>query len=165
MYVGPDRKTMRYRGHDYRAPCCVHVTICTHHRQPLFGRVTADGMVLNNAGHLVDRALRAIHDDAKGIAIEPYIIMPDHVHAVITLGTHPLADPGRSVSDVVRDVKTIVQRSWPGGIKRAEWPPYEGHLWQLSFYDTIIRSDRQLEATRAYILENPARWLARHRDG
>lgn len=77
---------MRYRGHDYRAPCCVHVTICTHHRQPLFGTVTENGVILNNAGWLVDRAMKKTQDNARGIAIDPYIIMPDHLHAVITLG-------------------------------------------------------------------------------
>src|SRR5699024_3390948 len=164
MYDGPYRKTMRYRGHDYRAPCCVHVTICTHHRQPLFGEVTEAGMSLNAAGLLVDRALRAMQDKAKGIAIEPYIIMPDHLHAVITLGIHSEADPNRSISDVVRDFKTVVQRSWPGGIKRGDWPPYEDHLWQPSFYDNIVENDRHLATIRQYILANPARWFERRRD-
>jgi hypothetical protein len=34
----------------------------------------------------------------------------------------------------------------------------------MSFYDTIIRSDRHLAATAAYILDNPARWLEKHLD-
>jgi hypothetical protein len=50
MHERPSRKPMRYRGHDYRAPCAVHVTICTHHRQRLFGAVTATGMHLNDTG-------------------------------------------------------------------------------------------------------------------
>lgn len=65
MYDGPHRKTMRSRGHDYRAPCCVHVTLCTHHRQLLFGTVTAKGMVLNTAGLLVNHALNMMQDDTK----------------------------------------------------------------------------------------------------
>lgn len=121
-------------------------------------------MILNNAGWLVDRAMKKTQDNARGIAIDPYIIMPDHLHAVITLGINTDAVPDHSISDVVRDFKTIVQRSWLAGIKRGDWPPYENHLWQSSFYDNIIGSDRHFETTREYILANPARWLTKRQD-
>jgi putative transposase len=168
VYDGPSRKPLRYSGHDYRAPCRVHVTICTHHRQLLFGTVTATGMHLNDAGRFVAASLRALHSDAHSIAIDTHIVMPDHVHAIIVLGTNPHADATTSIPELVRSVKMRVMKSWPTGVRRRGWASYDTHLWQRSYYDTLIRNDAHLETTRAYILANPARWLERldsHPDG
>jgi hypothetical protein len=32
-------------------------------------------------------------------------------------------------------------------------------LWQRNFYERIIRNERELEAIRAYIINNPVNWL------
>ena len=40
-------------------------------------------------------------------------------------------------------------------------PRYHTHLWQPSYYDTLIRNDIHMEKTRQYILANPARWIER----
>lgn len=40
--------------------------------------------------------------------------------------------------------------------------PYDTHLWQQSWYDTLIRNDTHLEITREYILGNPDRWIERN---
>lgn len=161
MYERPFRKPLRYSGHDYRAPCCVHVTICTHHRQSLFGTVSAAGMRLNDAGRFVDGALYELQSATDGISLDTHIVMPDHLHAIIVLGTHPHAGATASIPDLVRDFKTRVQKSWPAGIRHGGWEPYDTHLWQRSYYDTLIRDDTHLETTRAYILENPRRWMER----
>jgi REP element-mobilizing transposase RayT len=152
---------MRHRGHDYRAPCTVHVTICTHHHQPLFGAIDRRGLHLNDAGRFVAAALAALHSDAGGIAIDTSIVMPDHVHAIIALGTNPAVATTASIPSVVEAFKMRVFKSWPAGIRRGGWAPYDTHLWQRSYYDTLIRTDAHLQTTRAYILANPDRWIAR----
>lgn len=162
MYDGPFRKRLRYRGHDYGAPCCVHVTICTHNRQMLFGTLDETGLTLNDAGHFACEALRALHSDADGIAIDTHLVMPDHIHAIIALGTNPYVHTTVSVSDLVQRFKMRVMKSWPAGIRTRGWQPYDTRLWQRSFYDALIVHERQFEQTRAYILANPARWIERH---
>jgi REP element-mobilizing transposase RayT len=159
MYDGPYRKSLRYRCHDYRAPCCVHVTICTHARQRLFGTVSTDGMHLNDAGRFVAASLRSFHSDEDGVVIDAHIVMPDHLHAIIILGTNPDVDTEGSISDVVQRFKMRVMRCWPNGIRTRGWAPYDSRLWQRSFHDTLIEHDRHLETTRDYILANPARWM------
>lgn len=44
------------------------------------------------------------------------------------------------------------------GVKHLGWPPYPGKLWQRNYYERIIRNERELDAIRAYIAANPARW-------
>lgn len=155
------RKPLRYKGHDYHAPCFVHVTICTHARQPLFGTVTPDGMHLSEPGQFVHQTLLALHSDDLGVGIDAHIVMPDHVHAVIVLGTNPHVETTDSVPDVVRRFKMRVLRAWPNGITQHGWTRYDTNLWQPSYHDTLIRNDIHLEKTRQYILANPARWIER----
>ncbi len=157
----PSRKKLRYPGHDYRAPCIVHVTICTHHHQPLFGTVSIAGMQLNDAGHLVAASLLALQSKADGIVIDTHMVMPDHLHAIIMLGTNPDASTPASIPEIVHAFKNRVIKTWPGGIRRGMWEPYDTRLWQRSYYDTLIRNDVHLEKTRQYILDNPGRWIER----
>lgn len=161
MYDGPRRKRMRYDGHDYRAPCTVHVTIRTHHHQRLFGTIDRTGLHLNDAGRFAAASLLALHADADGVAIDTHIVMPDHVHAIIVLGTNPDSEANASIPLVVEAFKMRVFKSWPAEIRRGVWRRYDAHLWQRSYYDTLIRSDHHLANTRAYILANPDRWIAR----
>ena len=163
MYDGPSRKSLRHRGHDYRAPCSVHVTICTHHRQALLGSVLPTGLHFNDAGRFVAASLQALQSEAQGIAVDTHIVMPDHVHAIIVLGTNPEANTTASIPDLVRAFKMRVMKSWPRGTRLGGWEPYDTHLWQRSYYDTLIRNDAHLETTRAYILANPRRWVE-HRE-
>jgi REP element-mobilizing transposase RayT len=155
------KQPLRYKGHDYRALCSVHVTICTHMRQPLFGDMMHTGMLLSDAGQFVENALLRLHAPKAGIEIDTHVVMPDHLHAFIHLGTHPGVIPTCSISDLIRIFKMRVLKSWPGGIRNQGWPRYDIYLWQPSFHDTLIRNEQHLDITRAYILANPARWIER----
>lgn len=155
-------KPMRYPGHDYRAPCSVHVTICTWNRQWLFGEISPRGVVLNDAGRFVEAAMRGLHVPGSGIEIDTPLVMPDHLHAIIHLGTQPFVETTASIPDLVGEFKLRVVMSWRNGVRRRRWMPYEEHLWQKTYYDTIIRNDRHLERTREYILGNPGRWIERN---
>jgi putative transposase len=153
------KKPLRYKGHDYRAPCSVHVTICTWRHQHLFGHVTPEGVVLTSPGQFTESSLLALHAPDAGIEIDTHVIMPDHLHAIIHLGTCPGITSAVSISHLIRSFKLRVLKAWPGGVRRLGWPTYDTHLWQQSYYDTLIRSDAHLETTRRYILGNPARWI------
>jgi putative transposase len=119
-------------------------------------------MQLNDAGRFVLTSLRQIHSDAAGIALDAHIVMPDHIHAIIILGTNPHVETAKSIPDVIRDFKTRVNRSWPAGVRRGLWPAYEGRLWHRSYNDQLIQHEAHLETVRAYILANPDRWIERH---
>jgi REP element-mobilizing transposase RayT len=156
------KKPLRYKGHDYRAPCSVHVTICTHRRQHLFGAMSATGVRLNEAGRFVETALLTLDARDDGVVIDTHIVMPDHLHAIIVLGTNPDAETPCSIPDLIRRFKLRVMRSWSKGVAVRGWLRYDSHLWQQSYYDTLMRNDQHLEMTRAYILGNPGRWLERY---
>ena len=44
------------------------------------------------------------------------------------------------------------------GVNELGWRSFRGRLWQRNYYEHIIRNDRELDAVRQYIVDNPAKW-------
>jgi putative transposase len=63
-----------------------------------------------------------------------------------------------SLTDVIGWFKTMTTNEYIRGVKTLNWEPFNRHLWQRSFYDTMIRSDRHLYRARTYIEANPFNW-------
>ena len=59
----------------------------------------------------------------------------------------------RSLGAIVGNFKSLVARR----INALRGTPGE-RVWQRGYYDRIIRDDRELEAMRTYIRDNPTRW-------
>ena len=81
--------------------------------------------------------------------------------AVIGRGWNPAptgADRAITVGEVVGRFKTYTTRLYAEGMASRRWPPHRGRLWQRSYYEHIIRNERELVAIRAYIQNNPAQW-------
>ncbi len=58
--------------------------------------------------------------------------------------------------------KAVTTMDYFGGVRDYGWPRVDGHLWQRSYYDHIIRSESELLAFRDYVLANPgALWESR----
>jgi REP element-mobilizing transposase RayT len=52
----------------------------------------------------------------------------------------------------------MTTNAYTRGVKQLGWPPYPGKLWQRNYYERVIRNERELDAIRAYVVSNPARW-------
>ncbi|MBZ0201506.1 MAG: transposase [Ignavibacteria bacterium] len=63
-----------------------------------------------------------------------------------------------SLSRVIQWFKTMTTNEYIRGVKENIYPPFDKHLWQRSFYDRIIRNEKELENIRNYILYNPLKW-------
>ena len=63
-----------------------------------------------------------------------------------------------SLSDVVHRFKSLTTRKYINGVKNSHWAPFRRTLWQRSFYDHIIRNDKDLTRVREYIQNNPINW-------
>lgn len=44
------------------------------------------------------------------------------------------------------------------GVKQSGWEPFPGKFWQRNYYERIMRNERELNAIRQYIYDNPAQW-------
>ena len=155
----PKRKPTRLRGFDYSSENYYFITICTHNRQRLFGCV-GDGLDRSEVGfsefgRIADEELRKIPVRMSDARIDKYVIMPDHIHAILVLGCNGDSERSRpfpTLSTVVGLLKSGVSRRIHGiepGIR----------VWQKSFYDKIIRDEQGYLEAWEYMDENPHKFL------
>lgn len=145
------------------------MTVVTHERECLFGEVVDGEMVLSDFGRI------AVEQWERTAVVRPYVrldvsvVMPNHFHGIIwivnddgVVGAQRRCAPTdvpnvlpRSLGAIVRGFKSAVTyhinhiRNTPGA-----------PVWQRNYYERIIRDERELNATREYILNNPANWSA-----
>ena len=77
----PKRKPQRLRGFDYSKANYYFVTICTDERKDLFGEIGK----LNELGNLAEKKLLEIEHYYENVFVDKYVIMPNHIHAIIVL--------------------------------------------------------------------------------
>jgi REP element-mobilizing transposase RayT len=149
----PTRRHHRLSSYDYSTTGFYFVTLCIQDRLPLLGIVASGEMIHSSGGALVSESCEKICDRSPGILLDTLMIMPDHLHAILSL-TGEL----RSLSEVIHHLKSRTTAQYARGVRCSNWPPFHGKLWQQGFYDRVIRDDRELAAIRAYVGQNPLRW-------
>ena len=136
------RKSPRLAGYDYTTENYYFITICTKDKQCIFG---APGQ-LNEFGRIAKEQIEKIISYYKGVSVDSYIIMPNHLHAIIVLnGTQ------KSISEIVGSYKAGVTREI-----RKTAP--EMTVWQRSFHDHVIRNDAQYRKISEYVKYNDQKW-------
>ena len=91
-----DRHAFRAKWHDYNIGI-YFITICTHEKRHIFGHISNGEMCLSSLGKIVDSCIREIsshHDDAE---VWNHVIMPNHIHIMIAVGTRYIASEKNNV--------------------------------------------------------------------
>jgi REP element-mobilizing transposase RayT len=151
------RKQLRAPGFDYSTPGTYWVTICVHNMECRFGHVEHGLVHLNDAGRMVLRHWLEIPDQFEAVALDAFVIMPNHLHGIVFL--HDTGHiPRVSLSTALGSFKSRVTVEYSAGVRSGMYPPYDRTLWQRSFSDRIVQSDRRLDTLRRYVEGNPGRW-------
>ncbi len=90
----------------------------------------------------------------KSIELDEFIIMPDHIHCILIINDDNYKTLDRTkmlLSNAIQQFKKI-------STMQLKEMGYKGKLWQRSFYDRIIRNEKELYMVRKYIRENPLRY-------
>jgi putative transposase len=87
------RRTIRLREYDYSTIGAYFVTICTHGRECLFDEVTGGEMHLNDIGRLVEHVWLKLPEWFPHVALDEFVVMPNHFHGIICIVGAPLAAP------------------------------------------------------------------------
>jgi putative transposase len=95
-------------------------------------------------GRLVDEALRFYH--GKRYDLRAWVVMPNHVHALFTVGDMPLGK-------IVGDLKDYTAREANKLLHR------HGKFWADDCWDTYMRDAAHELRTRRYIENNPVKAL------
>lgn len=147
--VLPARKHPRLKNYDYSQNGCYHLTICVKDRRPILSKVIpADNPAFrpqiqySNVGKIVDQYIQNIPSVYPGVFLDHYVIMPNHVHLLLSLPLQQVT----SVPTIIRSLKRMVNRVLGQSI------------WQDSYYDVVIRNDSMYQCEWTYIDNNPDKW-------
>ena len=156
----PKRKHPRLDNYDYSSTGAYFVTICTQNRRCVLSRIVGRGLAPAETteieytlfGEIAEKQLFLLADRYPYLTIDQYVIMPNHIHAILILnGETAGASPRPTVTDIVCAYKSLTTRE-------CKKNGFEGKLFQTSFYEHIIRGRKDYEEIVKYIYENPKRW-------
>ncbi len=159
----PQRKRMRLKGYDYSSTGCYFVTICTHNGLLLFG----NGEKLNDFGEIVDDEIQKISTRYCDVKVDNYIVMPNHIHLLITIGCDALSNDDETVLSEVTGKSEHSKLDeiiglFKAGVSRRIHKIEDVVVWQRSYYDHIIKNEKDYNETWDYIDANPIRWKLKY---
>ena len=154
------RKKMRLQGYDYGRAGYYFITICVAERAELLGRVVEECrgahcapayVTLSDVGRTVEHVILQIPEYHKGVCVDKYVIMPNHIHMILTLAE----DGGRTLCAPTH--RPAIPQT-VHGMKEAITKTIGFSIWQKSYHDHIIRNDADYRRIWEYIDNNPAKW-------
>ncbi len=175
-----ERKKNRLPCYDYSLPGYYYVTICTHKKKRYLGKFNEGELKLSDIGLICENFWKSIPIHFPETELDEFIIMPNHIHGILIINGVGNADKKGNVgnadkkgnvgnadlhslqenndrtkmllSKCIQQFKSSVTRFInQKGIKN-------NFRWQKSFYERIIRNERELYFIRRYIRQNPLSW-------
>ena len=171
------RKSTRLKSFDYSSAGAYFVTICTKDRKRILSNIIKPSVGVG----AFDDPMNGAHDDPPtpqirlteigkvtekyllssenipGVKIDRYVIMPDHIHAIIFL--YP--DKYIIRKDGSSRAPTPTNEMLPhivSTFKRFCNKEIGNNIFQRGYIEHIIRDKEDYETRSKYIYENPARW-------
>jgi REP element-mobilizing transposase RayT len=163
---------------DYSAPADYFITIVTQNRDCIFGTIENGIMKLSKYGKIVKTEFFKINQYHKRAILDEYIIMPNHVHCIITLTDYdndvekihgfslqPSQQPQSAIKQYRKLRRNMVLIKILGKFKQQSSKQINilrnspgTKNWQRDFYDHIIRNDISFQRIKNYIINNPLKW-------
>jgi len=148
------RRGLRRLPHfDYTATTAYFVTICTHDRDCCLSVVENGCAVLTDLGFIVERFWNNVPEHYPA-ALDVFVIMPNHVHAILFIQEDQRAGRRPALHEIVRSFKTFSAIA----LNKARGATGQS-FWQRNYYERVIRNERELHKVREYIINNPVKWL------
>jgi putative transposase len=118
------RRSTRLKNYDYSQPGYYFVTICTYEKKWLFGEIIDDQMHLNSVGDIVQTVWNTLPKRFPHLALDEYIIMPNHMHGIIVIeATQPYNSTSTVPTDVPERFKRYMNSTWGTSYQTADAPP------------------------------------------
>ena len=156
----PKRKHPRLDRFDYRSNGAYFITICTQNRRCALSHIVGRGLAPAETngieytlfGKIAEKQLLLLKDRYPCLTVDQYVIMPNHIHAVLILDNETAgASPRPTIMDIVCAYKSLTTRE-------CKKEGLGDKFFQTSFHEHIIRGREDYEEIVKYIHENPMRW-------
>lgn len=154
------RQSIRFRDNDYTDAGYYFVTIRIHDPEIRLSEIVDTQVILTAPGHIVEREWVALSARFSHLLLDEHVIMPDHFHGIVRIEGQRLAKPLQptSVPRIIQAFKSRTTNAYICGVNTLGWSPFDRYVWQRNYFERIIRDAAELDATRAYIRNNPQRF-------
>lgn len=152
-----NRQRIRLQHYDYTNNGYYFITICCINRLPLLGHICDDKMILNECGKITHDTWRDSENKRKNIKLHNFIIMPNHMHAIIEIKEQlenihqgKFISQSNTIGSIIRGYKSSVSSQ----LKHI----FNHSVWQKNYYEHIIRNEQSYQMISEYIQNNPLLW-------
>ena len=161
----PRRKELRIKQYDYSSTGAYFITICIKDRKQILsdiikpvgvGALDDPKIRLTAIGKIVEKNLLS-SENISGVKIDRYVIMPDHIHAIILLDSDKYADASKGSSRAPTPTNEMLPHI-VSTFKRFCNKELGNNIFQRGYIEHIIRDREDYETRTKYIYENPMRW-------
>jgi len=87
-------------------------------------------------------------------------VCPEHSNETRDKGEH--GDKGEHIGSplprIIQWFKTMTTNAYIKKVHEQLWQPFNGNLWQRNYYEHVIRTEKELNQIREYIVNNPMQW-------
>ncbi len=154
------RKHPRLKAYDYSQSGAYFVTTNVHGGRCLLAEIPVGrGLApaepkLTLVGEIVRERILGIPKRYPFVSVDKYVVMPNHVHLLLSFREDAAgASPRPTLMQVVGAFKSLSARL----SNQAMGIPGE-KLWQDSFYESVLQSEKAYQDAWNYIDTNPAKW-------
>jgi putative transposase len=154
------RRSIRLPEYDYSKAGAYYITICSHNKKLIFGKIIDGEIIPSKIGILVEQHLKEIPDHFENVFIDDYIIMPNHIHFILSIvgvqNFEPLRNEYQKI--IPRSIGSIIRAYKASVTKRCKKEEYKNKIWQRNYFEHIIRNQEDHYRIREYIQNNPLQW-------
>lgn len=158
------RKEIRLKNYDYSKEGIYYVTICSYQRKNTFCKIDDRifDIEFNDTdfdkyieytiiGRHIDKGIQNINELYTNVSVLNYIIMPNHIHILIEFDDKPLNKKGKQVNlfKIISSFKQFVTKTVNSDTT---------NIWQKSYYEHIVRNEKEFDIINEYIIYNPLKW-------
>ena len=152
----PKRKNIRLSEYNYNEEGAYFITICTQNRKSILSHIVGRGLApaeiqYTAYGRIAQEQLLQLEQRYPSLKIDRYVIMPNHIHAILLLEEAAEDDHAPAVTDIVCAYKSLTTRQC-----KKIYPIDK--LFQTSFYEHVIHGREDYDEIAEYIVNNPKKW-------
>ena len=150
----PERKNNRLTNYDYGQNGAYFVTICTKDKQKTLCEFVGDGSpVPKPIGIIAQTVTEQISVKYPSVHVDKYVIMPNHIHLLLSIENSGTGNPSPTVGTVVGWYKYNITKQ-----VNQQFGTVGTSVFRRSYHDHIIRNEKDYAEIWEYIENNPRKW-------
>ena len=131
-------------------------------KECILGQIVDGVMRKDEAGQVVENMWVSLPERYPDVVLDSFVVMPNHLHAIIMISVGAIHES----PDTQQQKRRTMTLSKVMGYLKMNAAKQINQLrnnpgcpvWQRDYYERVIRDDKELNAIREYIENNPMQW-------